>query len=82
MTRYRLYTERRHNLAKIVSFYFEGFTLYKTIGYWKGIKEHGAVIEIITDNWQKVKRLAEKIKTQNKQETVLITSQDIDAQLI
>ena len=82
MKLYRIYTEDNDNLSMLTSQYFEGFTTYNTVGYWKGIKENSVVIEFVTNDEYKVKRLVGKIKVENKQETMLVIAQEVEAQFI
>ena len=35
---------------KIISEYFEGFTAYEVIGYWKGSEEKTLKVEIVTED--------------------------------
>jgi len=73
---YRLYTEYKRplNTSKIVSKYFQGFTVTKGIGYWMGLPEKSMIIEIVTERAMdaKVKKLADEIKRYNSQEAVLV----------
>lgn len=74
---YRVYTEdtdTRPEVANLVSEYFNGFTMFSGIGFWRGKKELSLVIEIIADynDKHKVLRLAGEIKELNKQESVLV----------
>lgn len=72
---YRIFTENK-NLKKIeaiVSKYFEGFSLIKSEGFWRLQKENSLIIEVITDDTDKlINDMAKEIKTANKQEVVLI----------
>ena len=49
-TLYRLYTEYRANLDTLASAYFKGFTVFEGAGYWSGLAERAAVVEILTDD--------------------------------
>lgn len=81
---YRVYTERKYNIERIASKCFDGFTLFNTIGYWKGKKENAVCIEIIgtAKDYRQVKFLASKIKSINNQESVYVIRQSIDAELL
>ncbi len=82
---YRIYTEDKPNLAALASGYFDSFTLLKGIGYWKGVPEPCVIIEVIQTQGfiaPEVRALAREIKSENHQETVLITEQNIEAELI
>ena len=72
---YRIFTENKNleTIEKIVSKYYEGFTLVKGQGYWRLQKENSLIIEIVTDDTDKlISDLALEIKKANKQEAVLI----------
>ena len=83
MLQYRIYTERKKLrwMCEMISDYFGGFTMYKTLGYWDAKAERSVCIEIITD-----KSLAEfylnqirlKIMGVNQQESVLITKSEVE----
>ena len=77
MTLYRLYTERRDNLATLASRYFDGFTLIPAEGYWQGEGEFSTIIEVITDDdaYSRVICLARDILATNGQQSVYITRQ-------
>jgi hypothetical protein len=81
MKRYRIYTEHKANLDKIVSKWFDNYTRYIGHGVYKGDKELSAVIEIICEDKPtysiNVKMLCTEIKRQNKQECVLLTVEDV-----
>ena len=84
MIRYRVYTERKYNIERITSKCFDGFTLYETVGFWKGKKEKSICIEIIgkAKDYRQVKFLANKIKHINNQESVYVTQEKIHAELL
>jgi hypothetical protein len=69
-----LFTEdiNHDNIIRLANLYFDGFTAYKANGYWKGQAEPSCVIETITDNTKLFYKLANAIKTINKQESVLV----------
>ena len=73
---YRLHTEDRENLPGLVSNYFECYAIYKGIGFWRGIGEHAACIDIIGAEADvvKVQNLAHCIKSINEQEAVYVTA--------
>lgn len=74
-TIYRLYTERFDNLAPIVCRYFDGATLFETIGIWQGKTELAACIEILgaDDDLDQVLLLAEDIRITNGQQSVYVS---------
>lgn len=84
MTRYRIYTERKYNIERLASKCFDGFTLFDTIGFWKGKKEKSICIEIIGtfQDYKQVKFLANTIKRINSQQSVYVTKERIDAELV
>ena len=74
-TLYRLYTERRSNLAELTSRHFNGFTLIDAVGYWQGASEPSTLIEIIgatTDFHARVLELARVIRETNGQQSVYL----------
>ena len=83
MIRYRLYTENKKNIDGITSKLFDGFTLLKGTGYWRGKREGCLIIEILADKETKnIEVLANTIKRVNKQESVYVTSEPVTAALI
>lgn len=75
-TTYRLYTEDLPGLAALCGRHFDGFTLLKTTGYWRGFQEAGAVVEVVgtTLDVRRIHSLAEDIRRTNGQTAVLVTS--------
>ena len=73
-TIYRLYTERRANLAELTSRYFDGFTLIEAVGYWQGNAESSAIIEVIgtSFDYARVFALARDIRETNGQQSVYL----------
>jgi len=73
---YRIFTERKPNLARLASRHFDGFTLTEATGYWQGQPEPSAVIEVILDGHPddkaRVYALANLIKHENLQQSVLV----------
>ena len=86
MTLYRLYTEDIPGAEQLVHWGFEGFTILQAQGYWKGQSESSLVIEILAEGTEhdeaKIFALAERIKACNKQESVLVTAQIIEAKFV
>lgn len=74
---YRIHTEYRANLEQLItnSRLFSGFTIVRGRGYWQGVGEESACIEIIDepDRESDVLALADYIKHVNKQEAVHVT---------
>lgn len=71
---YRILTENKNKdqILDLVSVYFDGFTVFEGIGYWKTLKEDNLTIEIETDDKEKVYELASLIKNNNHQEAILV----------
>lgn len=87
----RIFTERKNVKAvkDFVSEEFQGFTIFKTTGYWQGKAEKSLCIEIdllevhgiaLTVLQGKVKKICQKIKGYNRQECVLV--QYIESQTV
>ena len=59
---------------KIISQYFDGFTAYEVIGYWKGHEEKTLKVEIITGNIEDpaIIKMVKELKLQLDQEAILI----------
>lgn len=57
----------------IISRYFEGFTAYEVIGYWRGSKENTLKVEVASDEGStKVIRLCKELKKELQQEAILL----------
>jgi hypothetical protein len=69
---YRILTERRSNLSRILDEYFDGYTMYDARGRWQRKNEASAVIEVERTSIAKVRRAAMAIKKANRQQAVLI----------
>ena len=75
---YRILTEDKGNqnvIANTILRRFEGFTIIKAIGYYKGLKEKTLLVEIDTlddNNALGIIRIAEEIKKYNSQSSVLV----------
>lgn len=81
---FRIYTERlnENKIRELLAISFDGFTILRTTGYWKGKKENSLIIEVMTRNGRLIKAIGDAIKKQNNQEAVLITSHFVDCELI
>jgi hypothetical protein len=81
---YRIYTENVNESLVLdeVDCLFPGYTVYHAVGCWKGTEEESLIIELILDasleNKALVNCLADSIKKLNAQESVLITTQDVE----
>lgn len=68
----------REKLENLLNEYFDGYTIYKTRGYWKGESKDSIVIEIEeltgknVDTGEKISTVARKIRKLLNQEAVLI----------
>ncbi len=76
---YRIYTQRADSTAeleKLISYYFDGFSIISGVGFWKGRREQNTIIELIGDypDKSKVLKLAAEIKILGNQESVLVTT--------
>lgn len=88
---FRLYTENK-NLDEIIrstALRFNGFTVFKGIGYWQGQAELSVCLEIVETDHNKVMdtelvvhSLAETIRAANGQDAVLVVSIPATAVLI
>lgn len=76
---YRFYTEDNANLLDIVARYFDSASLSHVDGMWQGNREHGAIIEVVTEdnasNRLQVHTLATRICLTNAQSEVMIVVQ-------
>jgi hypothetical protein len=84
MKRYDIHTENKDAkwIENLLSLGFDGFTIVKGAGFWKGEKEKSLDIIIYTDNTFLVRAMAERIKAHNKQDAVLVTETDCKIDLI
>lgn len=57
----------------IVNKYFEGYTYTLTSGVWKGKTESTLVVEIATDERQKIQELSREICVELQQDAVMVT---------
>lgn len=84
MKRFVIHTENKNEawIADLLSVGFDGFTIIKGLGYWKGQPEKTLEIVIYTDNAYLVRAIADRIKHHNKQEAVLIAETECKLELI
>lgn len=77
---FRIHTEYRDNLEQHATAWFLCFAIVRGRGFWRGIGEDSACIEIIADESQReaVRQLARDIKHYNNQEAVYITETPVD----
>jgi hypothetical protein len=77
-TLYRICTESGHtydrNTYDILNKTFDGYTVIRTIGTWKGQKENSLIIEILGRPTDRINVLVvcQKIKEANNQECILL----------
>jgi hypothetical protein len=74
----RIYTERKLNLASIVARHFRSFSIIYGTGFFNGVAEECAIIEIVSAgpiyrHNPEALALAEEIRSKNGQEAVLVT---------
>lgn len=81
---FRIYTEdlNREVVERILSDRFDGFTITPGNGWWKGVKENSLTIDIDTDEEERVITVAEKIKTVNDQQGVLVTEYPASSRVV
>lgn len=79
---FHLHTETRPNIGSIVGRYFDDFTMTRGTGFWHGGTEPTTIIEIVTDNHDRVLDLAADLKTQNDQQAVLVECSDTTSTLV
>lgn len=85
---YRIYTEStggmRTRAVAATAAVFDCFTVIDTKGYWQGTEEDSMIIEIISDkdSLPLVFGLANHIKSINAQDSVLVTSHKLEAELV
>ena len=68
----------------MVDRYFEGYTVYLGIGIWKGETEPNLTVEIIGDEFDRIKilELVTHLRDDFKQECVLVTEEPVTANFI
>jgi len=72
---YRIITESHRLVPDIVSRYFEGFTILRGEGFWRGKPESCMVIEINTNDqqhYQKIEAICREVKLECNQEEILV----------
>jgi hypothetical protein len=62
---------------------FIGYTIFKSVGIWKGYHERSLIIEIVhSGRFYEIEQVANYIKKLNKQESILIVSLDVNSKFI
>lgn len=81
---YRIHTEHKPGLAEIVADYFDCFALWGGVGYWNGVAEPAACIEILADleDREQIDMLAHQIRVLNRQEAVYVTESPVTLRTI
>jgi hypothetical protein len=76
---FSIHTEYRENLASLAAGVFECFAIFEGTGYWRGIPEKAARIDIIAAPSERVavQTLARVIQLENKQEAVYVTETEV-----
>ena len=84
MKRYSIHTEDKDAkwIENLLSVGFDGFTIVRAGGFWKGQREESLEIIIYTDNTELIRAIAQQIKHHNKQEAVLIAETNCTISLI
>jgi hypothetical protein len=79
---YRIYTEEKNKKAivNLIGTQCDSFTLQPTLGYYQGKAEKSIVIEIVGSTAVKIKRLADRIRKMNGQQSVLILRIDCQSE--
>jgi hypothetical protein len=69
-------------VLKIVNSYFKGYSLLNSVGYWNGVKEESLIISIIDNriNLESVNNMVEQLKSELKQESILIEYLKVDCE--
>ena len=59
---------------KTISKYFDGFTAYEVIGYWKGTQEKTLKVEIVADPAKdtEVVKMVKELKASLKQDAIML----------
>ncbi len=72
---FSIHTEHKDNLPALVSDAFECFAIFEGTGFWKGIPEKAARIDIIGTHTDRIKvqTLARWIQIENEQEAIYVT---------
>ncbi len=72
------------SILKYINTFFDGYTLYKAIGFYKGMKEKSRIVELITPfELINVKNdISEYIKKIANQESILITTKNINMEFV
>ena len=71
---YRILTEdvNRESIYAILDSYVDGYTVTPSIGSWRGQRENSLAIDLVDVSRLTVVRIAESIRRENSQESVLV----------
>jgi len=75
--RWRIYTEDLPPIRDVVAKLLTGATLVAAQGIWKGQVERSLIVEVIEEDADLIRRVAEEIKTRGGQEAVLVTQEPL-----
>jgi hypothetical protein len=69
---------------KLFGHFFRGFSVQKLTGFWEGQQEESICIEVIVPPTKReiFDEVAERIRVQNEQQSVLVTSEPIEASFV
>jgi len=88
MKLYRIYTEdvkdRREHLERVVGSWFEGYTILRGTGIWKGQREDTTIIEIMAEENLKtrVDVLGVAIARELRQECVMVVECEVESRFL
>ncbi len=76
MIKYEILTENKNYqyIEYVVSKYFQGFSIIEQTGFWNRCQENSLNITIIAEKSKRylIRHIAEKIKSYNQQQSVMI----------
>jgi len=81
---YRILTEdkNRELVYSILDKWLKGYPVTEATGAWKGQRERSLVIDVVNETASKIKWVAECIKYENGQESVLILDLPVTATFV
>ena len=83
---FRIFTEytNKEGIERAANNYFQGYTIFEGVGYWKGSKEKSLLLEVVDkpSKLETIKKLASEIKRINNQEAVLIQTVNNNSLLV
>ena len=70
-------------IEQIVSKYFDGFSTFEIVGYWKGNKERTLKVEVVTEvDTTIVAKVAKDLKEQLQQDAIMVEVLDSNTMFI